>query len=485
MLFHSFGYLLGFLPTVVAVHAILRVRTKWPWPQVWLLAAALFFYTRSPSANLALLVGSILFNWAIGRRMMAATTTAKRKLYLWLGLGVDAIVLFLFKYINLFLETVSYFHGPRLSFPNWPLPLGVSFFTLTQMMYLVDAYPVPPSTAAARRIYRGLTRANSLFEHAVFVTFFPYLVSGPLSRVRQIVPQLGSYSMQEPFSVMACRGLFLFSMGLAKKVVIADSFGTIADAGFGIVTNYTTVEAWVFCLAALFHLYFDFSGYSDMALGAAWMLGIDIPLNFNAPLRARSISEFWQRWHISLSSFITEYLYKPLLRSMRSSTLAASALATVLAMTIAALWHGPAWTYVAWGVSHGFALVVNQFWKRTKLDLPDWLAWTTTFLFLSSTIVFLRAHTLGEAFYMMSRLLPHQNPMGHAALNGIVPLSPTIFLQPAGVGLVVAFCFPTATEYATKLQPSVKTALTTSLLIIASLFAMNSAPARPFVYFAY
>ena len=232
MLFHSFAYLLIFLPVVVAVHSVLRARTPWPWPQAWLLLASLFFYTRAGSANLPLLVGSILFNWAMARQMMAQSDDSKRKLYLWAGLTVNVIILFLFKYIHLFLETIAYFHGPRLSFPNWGFPLGVSFFTLTQIMYLVDAYPRAPSSPAARKIFRGLTAANSLFEHATFVAFFPYVVSGPLARVRLVVPQLRAYTMREPPSAMACRGLLLFSMGLVKKVVFGDAFALIADAGF-------------------------------------------------------------------------------------------------------------------------------------------------------------------------------------------------------------------------------------------------------------
>ena len=485
MLFHSFAYLLIFLPVVVGVHSFLRARTPWPWPQVWLLLASLFFYTRSGSANLPLLVGSILFNWAIARQMMAQAENAKRSLYLWAGLMVNVIVLFLFKYVHLFLDTIAYLHGPRLSFPNWGFPLGVSFFTLTQIMYLVDAYPRAPSSPAARKIFRGLTAANSLFDHATFVAFFPYVVSGPLARVRLVVPQLRAYTMREPPSALACRGLLLFSMGLVKKVVFGDAFALIADAGFASVPNYSMVEAWVFCLAALFHLYFDFSGYSDMALGAAWMLGIDIPQNFNAPLRARSISEFWQRWHISLSNFITEYLYTPLFRSMGKTTLAASATATILAMGIVALWHGPAWTFVAWGLSHGVALAGHQIWKRRKLEMPDWLGWLVTFVFLSSTIVFMRTSSLLAAVHMLWRLLPHGHVLGYSALRDLLPLTPATLFRPVALGVVLAFFFKSSMEYSQAFRPSLRTALACAFLIVISLFYMNSAPARTFVYFAF
>jgi D-alanyl-lipoteichoic acid acyltransferase DltB (MBOAT superfamily) len=317
------------------------------------------------------------------------------------------------------------------------------------------------------------------------VAFFPYLVSGPLARVRLVLPQMRAYAMPEPRSVLACRGLFLFSMGLAKKVILADSFGTISDAAFPAVGNYSMVEAWTFSLAALFHLYFDFSGYSDMALGVAWMLGIDIPQNFNAPLRARSIAEFWQRWHISLSHFITEYLYTPLLRSMGRTSLATSATATIVAMAIAALWHGPAWTFVAWGVAHGIALAGHQAWKRQHLEMPDWAGWFVTFVFLSSTIVFLQAPSLSSAIHLMSRLLPHTHVLGHSALTGLLPPIATAIFRPVGLGVVLAFFFGSSMEYAKAFRPSLRTAIASAFLIVISMIFMNSAPARQFVYFAF
>jgi D-alanyl-lipoteichoic acid acyltransferase DltB (MBOAT superfamily) len=279
--------------------------------------------------------------------------------------------------------------------------------------------------------------------------------------------------------------MYLFSIGLAKKVVLADSFAPIADAGFGTIRDYSMVESWVFCLAALFHLYFDFSGYSDMAVGSAWMLGIDIPQNFNAPLRAKSISEFWQRWHISLSNFITDYLYKPLLRAMPNTTVAASAVATILAMIIAALWHGPTWTFLAWGLSHGIALAVNQVWKRRKIVMPDWLGWLVTFLFVVSTIVFLRCSELPAAWHMLTRLIPHSNAFGVAALRYLVPFSPTVLVHPVVIGALIALLLKSSAQYSKAFRPALVSALASAALILVSLFFMNSAPARVFVYFAF
>lgn len=237
-----------------------------------------------------------------------------------------------FKYVNLFLRGIAALHRPKFTLPDWDFPLGISFFTLIQVMYLVD-------TA------QGLNGANSLFDHATFVSFFPYVTSGPLALARAVVPQFKTFTLPGTRFELACRGLYLFTLGLTKEVVFADSFARIADAGFGSQQSFSTLEAWIFSLASTFQIYFDFSGYSDMALGSAWMLGIEIPQNFNAPYLSRSISEFWQRWHISLSNFITNYLYTPILRAMGTATLRTSVIAILLAMGIVGLWHGPAWTF--------------------------------------------------------------------------------------------------------------------------------------------
>ena len=483
MPFNTFPFLI-FLTVVACGYGLIRRGLGWPWSQAWLLAASLFFYVYARPWNLPLLLGSIAFNWAIARAMMRQTDDRRRKMLLWVGLAANITLLFFFKRVGVFVDLVAFLHGPRFT-PHWGLPLGVSFFTFTQIMYLLDAFPRPPTSPAALEIYKGLTHPNSPFEHATFVSLFPYVASGPLVKARSVVSQLHQYVANEPPLARASRGIFIFSLGLAKKVVLADAFAPIADAGFGAQRDFTMAEAWVFCLAAVLHLYFDFSGYSDMAVGAAWMLGIDIPQNFNAPLRARSVTEFWQRWHISLSHFITDYLYKPLLRAMPRRNAATSAVATVLSMAIAGLWHGPQWTYVAWGLSHGSALAVNQVWKGRNLRMPDAVGWLLTSVFVISTIVFLRAANVPEALHMMTRLLPHENPTGMEALRHLLPFSPTLILRPVTIGVVAAYLFKSSDQLSKAFQPTVLTAAVSATLIVVSVFFMNTAPARTFVYFGF
>jgi D-alanyl-lipoteichoic acid acyltransferase DltB (MBOAT superfamily) len=367
---------------------------------------------------------------------------------------------------------VAALHGPKFTLPDLEFPLGISFFTLMQIMYLVDTYQAPET-------------AISLFDHATFVSFFPYVTSGPISRASGIVPQFKEQK-KEGRMEMACRGLYLFSLGLVKKVVFADSFARVADAGFQAAYGYSTLESWVFCLAYTFQIYFDFSGYSDMAMGSALMLGIEIPQNFNAPFRSLSISEYWQRWHMSLSAFITHYLYTPILRSMGGrATVRKSAIATILAMTIAGIWHGPSWTFAVYGLVHGLALAANQIWKRRKKRMPVWLSWAITFGFVNLTFVLFRSPDLSTAWRFYSYMLPHSNLLGVQALQGVIPFSPLTIVRPVVLGVVIAFFFQTSTELARRMPLLPSRAFATACLLLLSAFFMNSTAAKTFIYFAF
>ncbi len=474
MLFNSFSYAFLFLPLAAIVYGIARDYVGQRSAQIWLLLSSLFFYGFAKPSNLLLLTASILFNWAVGRLLASQTDSSPyRKAIFWAGLTVDIAFLFSFKYINLVLSGVAALHGPKFLLPDLEFPLGISFFTLTQIMYLVDTYQAPET-------------ANSLFDHAAFVSFFPYVTSGPISRSMEIVPQFKERAESETRLEMACRGLYLFSLGLTKKVVFADSFARVADAGFRSAYGYSTLESWVFCLAYTFQIYFDFSGYSDMAMASALMLGIEIPQNFNAPFRSLSISEYWQRWHMSLSAFITHYLYTPILRSMRGrATVRKSALATIFAMTVAGIWHGPSWTFAVYGLVHGLALAANQIWKRRKKRMPVWLSWVLTFGFVNLTFVLFRSPDLSTALRFYSYMLPHSNLFGIESLRGAIPFTPVTMVRPIVIGVVIAFFFKTSTELSRRMPLVSSRALATAALLLLSAFFMNSTAAKTFIYFAF
>jgi alginate O-acetyltransferase complex protein AlgI len=296
MLFNSFSFLGAFLPVVVAGYWILRSRFGHQAGQAFLLLSSLFFYGYAKPSYLPLLLGSIVANWAFGVWMGSINGNtdegeAKRGKILWLGIATNVAFLSSFKYVNFFFRHLPYVGAHGLLLPNWAAPLGISFFTFTQLMYLVDTC-------------QGLNEPNSLFDHATLVSMFPYVAAGPLVRSSSIVPQFRKPATSSASWELGCRGLFLFTLGLAKKVILADAFAHIADIGFGSTDEFSTLEAWIFAVFYAFQIYYDFSGYSDMAVGCAWMLGIDIPQNFNRPYVSQSMSEFWTRWHISLSNDI-------------------------------------------------------------------------------------------------------------------------------------------------------------------------------------
>jgi D-alanyl-lipoteichoic acid acyltransferase DltB (MBOAT superfamily) len=476
MLFNSFAYILLFLPLVALGYAALRKYYGQMWGQALLLASSLFFYyyATKPSYVL-LLVGSILVNWQIAR-LMSARQGWQRKALLQAGLVVNIALLCSFKYFNLFFSSLVDFGGPKIKLPDWAFPLGISFYTLTQIMYLVDTY-------------QELNPPNSLFDHATFVSLFPYISSGPLVRARTIVKQLHQYTFAESRLDLACRGFYIFTIGLAKKVLLAESFAKIADAGFAGPRAYTTAEAWAFSLAYTFQIYFDFSGYSDMAVGSAWMLGIDIPQNFNAPLKAKSISEFWQRWHISLSNFITNYLYTPILRAQGKATLQSSAIAIFIAMGIAGIWHGPAWTFLVFGLMHGAALAINQVWKKNKKKMPDWLGWLITLVFVNAAFAVFRSPNLDFAENLLTSLWPHGDwaavRPSIIALRGLFPLTPILYERLIAIGVIVALFFKSSSQLAESFERTRFRTLATATLIWLAFFMMNAAQPKGFVYFAF
>jgi len=289
-----------------------------------------------------------------------------------------------FKYLNFFLDSVNGLIGCNMPLLKIILPLGISFFTITQIAFLVDAY-------------EGLVEERNLLNYALFVTFFPHLLAGPILHHSDMMPQFEQMKNKVINWKNIYFGLVLFLLGLFKKVVIADTFSVWASAGFDTAQPLTLIPAWLSSLSYTFQLYFDFSGYSDMAVGIGWMFNINLPINFNSPYKATGIIDFWKRWHITLTNFITTYLYTPILRSFSSITFSHMLMAIFLSMLISGIWHGAGWTYIIWGGMHGLALVVNHLWKRNKLYMPSFFGWVITFSFVNITFVFFRSKTVSGA----------------------------------------------------------------------------------------
>jgi alginate O-acetyltransferase complex protein AlgI len=362
MMFHTVVFIFLFLPVCATGFFVIGRFWGARWTLRWLIACSLFFYAWWNPAHLPLLAASVLANYAIARKLRQ---TPARQLWLAVGIGVNLAVLGWFKYADFLLHIAV----PEALALHVTLPLAISFFTFQQIMFLVDT---------ARASDPGKPPPG-LLPYACFVTFFPHLIAGPIVRPREIIPQLTAPDLIRPCSRNLADGLLIFLLGLAKKLVLADLFGGFADIGFaaaGHGASLSFFEAWYATLAYALQIYFDFSGYSDMAIGLARMLNVRFPLNFDSPYQATTIADFWRRWHITLGGFLRDYLYIPLggnrVPPWRQT---ANLMATML---LAGLWHGAAWNFVIWGGLHGLFLVVHKLHRQLFRPLPGPIAHAVT-----------------------------------------------------------------------------------------------------------
>lgn len=418
MLFNSFEFMLLFLPVTLVVYFLLLRQRLTIAARSWLLFASLFFYSWWDMRYLPLILGSILFNYTIGGALaeyeQARNRTVSKRTIFITGILVNIGLLGWFKYMDFFITTANSLSGAQLPLLKIVLPLGISFFTITQIAFLVDAY-------------EGLVEERNLLNYALFVTFFPHLLAGPILHHKEMMPQFDRLRNKVINWKNLYIGLTLFFLGLFKKVVLADAFSAWASAGFDTSQPLTLIPAWLTSLSYTFQLYFDFSGYSDMAVGIGWMFNIQLPVNFNSPYKATGMIDFWKRWHITLTNFITTYLYTPILRAFGSISFSRSLVAVFLAMLISGFWHGAGWNFIVWGGMHGAGLVVNHVWKKKKRKMPTWLGWLITFNFVNVSFVFFRAKSLEGA----GRILE-----GMAGLNGVMlhsSLAKLTFLHDLGI----------------------------------------------------
>jgi len=423
MLFNSFEYLLAFLPVTFVIYFLLNRWRVTKAGTAWLVLASLFFYSWWNVKYLALISCSILVNFgvgsALGRTGREHAAAGSRKSILLFGILFNVLLLGYYKYTDFFIANLNALAGWNLAVQKIVLPLGISFFTFTQIAYLVDAY-------------RGDAREYDFLNYALFVTFFPHLLAGPIIHHKEMMPQFASRWNKVLNYKNLSLGLFLLIIGLFKKVIIADELLPVATAGFDTVKSLTLIEAWVTSVSYTFQLYFDFSAYTDMALGTALLFNIKLPINFNSPYKALDIADFWRRWHITLSRFLRDYIYIPMggNRKGRFRTYL-NVMATFL---VGGLWHGAGWTFVFWGFLHGAGTAIHRYWSTLNLRMPRVLAWFLTFNFVNIAWVFFRAKTWADAMKVLR---------GMAGLSGVMfsqDLAAKLgFLQKYGVSFGTPF----------------------------------------------
>ena len=396
MLFNSYEFIFAFLPITFLIYFYLNSKRLTTASKGFLVFASLFFYSWWNIAYLPIILSSMLFNYIIGNTLTKSEENKRvnKKQLLTLGIIGNIALLGYFKYTDFFIENFNLATSSNVELLNLALPLAISFFTFQQIAYLVDSY-------------RGETKEYDFLNYAVFVTFFPQLIAGPIVHHKEMMPQFASkWNMVKNYRNIAL-GLFIFSIGLFKKVVIADTFAVWATAGFDTATTLNLFEAWATSLSYTFQLYFDFSGYTDMAIGLALLFNIKLPINFNSPYKATDIQDFWRRWHITLSRFLRDYVYIPLGGNRKGEFRTYNNL--LATFIIGGIWHGAGWTFVFWGFLHGVALMIHRAWgilsKKLGFKLWTWLAWLITFNFVNIAWIFFRAKEWDDAIKVLSGMV--------------------------------------------------------------------------------
>ena len=425
----------------------------------------------------------MLFNYAVGLSLSKESEHKKisKKMLLTFGIAANIALLGYFKYADFFIENLNHLLDTEVGLLNLALPLAISFFTFQQIAYLVDSY-------------RGETREYDFLNYANFVTFFPQLIAGPIVHHKEMMPQFATAANKVKRYANIATGLFIFSIGLFKKVIIADTFAIWATAGFDHAPSLTMIEAWVTSLSYTFQLYFDFSGYTDMAIGAALLFNIKLPLNFNSPYKASSIQDFWRRWHMTLSRFLREYIYIPLGGNRTGEfRIYSNLMATFL---IGGIWHGAGWTFLFWGFLHGTAIIIHRAWHKMGFRLNALLAWFITFNFINITWVFFRAKEWDDAIKVLKGMftgtlvLPlewkekltflseHDIQFGHW-LQTISRDNYTIYW--VLMGLFITVFLKNSNELAERFKPSVLTVLYAAVLFLVA--ASSLSKLSEFLYF--
>jgi len=389
VLFNSYIFIFVFLPITFFVYFYLNSKRLTELSKAFLVLSSLLFYSWWNIAYLPLILVSMFFNYALGMSLRDETSKKRvsNKTLLTIGVIANLSMLGYFKYTDFFIENFNGIFSSEVPLLHLALPLAISFFTFQQIAYLVDSY-------------RKETKEYDFLNYSIFVTFFPQLIAGPIVHHKEMMPQFTKAKNKLKNYANITTGLFIFSIGFFKKVVIADTFAIWATKGFDESVSLDMLAAWVTSLSYTFQLYFDFSGYTDMAIGIALLFNIKLPINFYSPYKAVSIQDFWRRWHITLSRFLKDYIYIPLGGNRKGEVRTYTNLFSTF--LLGGIWHGAGWTFVLWGAMHGGALVIHRLWQQVGIKLPTILAWFITFNFVNISWVFFRAKEFEDATKVLS-----------------------------------------------------------------------------------
>ncbi len=470
MLFNSTDFLLFFLPIVFIVYFLLNKLKLINMATGWLVIASLYFYAYWKIDYLPLILISMVLNYSLGCTLSNTKLKINRKLVLLTGIGMNVLLLGYYKYYDFVIYNINLLFKSEFNYMHIMLPLGISFFTFQQIAYVVDSY-------------KGLTKEYDFLTYSLFVTFFPQLIAGPIVHHKDMMPQFHNLRNRFINHKNISIGLFFLAVGLMKKVLIADYFSPFVKETFDVIPSLTFFESWLASFCYTFQLYFDFSGYCDMAVGLGYLFNIKLPQNFNSPYKADSIQDFWRRWHITLSKFLRDYIYIPLggnrlgeLKTYRN---------LFLTFLIGGIWHGANWTFIVWGILHGIASCIHRFYTKWNFKMHKAIAVFLTFGFINLTWVFFRSNHISRAIDILKSM---------CGLNGFEPiivnklrfafentdLKVSFFLL---AGAIILLILPNTNELAKRIRPNLFCGLITFVLLVMSILQMNKI--SEFLYFQF
>ena len=391
LLFNSYEFIFLFLPITLVIYFLLNKFNKNILAKAWLVIASLYFYSYFNKSYLILIVVSILVNYFIGTELnMKINNIIRRKVLLIFGVLFNLGALGYFKYYDFFIENINYIFKTNFNLLHIMLPLGISFFTFQQLSYVIDNY-------------QRKSLNYDFLSYCLFVTFFSQLIAGPIVLSAEMLPQFENEENKKVNWENMNRGFYMFSIGLAKKVIIADTIAHFANTGFDMMESLNFAEAWLTSISYTLQLYFDFSGYCDMAMGIGMMFNIILPINFNSPYKSANIQEFWRKWHITLGRFMTNYLYIPLGGNRKGEI---KTLRNLFIVFLASgIWHGAGWNFVIWGMLHGICILIHRIWKNVGRKLPKLIGWFITINLVNIFWVFFRAKDLQSAVKVLRGMI--------------------------------------------------------------------------------
>ena len=388
MLFNSYIFILIFIPLCLLGYFLFNHLKQFKLAQCFLLAMSLWFYGYFNYKYLAIIVCSIFLNYGLYYFIGKFRNTPKSKALMIVGVILNLSILGFFKYTDFFIDTVNHVFKSNIPLMHILLPLGISFFTFQQISFIIDTY-------------KGEVKKYDFIRYASFVAFFPQLIAGPIVTHDELIGQFEDESKKKFDPANLAKGIFMFTIGLSKKVLIADVLGSVVNYGYVAPERLNTIGAWMVILSYTFQIYFDFSGYCDMAIGLAKMFNIDIPLNFNSPYKSVNISDFWDRWHMTLTRFFTKYVYIPLGGNRKG--LARTCLNIFIVFLLSGFWHGAGWTFILWGIMHGIMVVITRLLKKPLEKVPGIITWFPTFFLVNLTWVFFRAEKVSDALFIIKK----------------------------------------------------------------------------------